>query len=386
VKLVAVVTLVLAAVAALAFGAFGGIAPRRGEPTPAAGRVRGPDLATLDAAIARGVAHLVASAEPSARGAPASNLWDIYAPVPGSYYAFEVAVTALAVSGLREAAPDDPKARAAGDRGLDFLLREHTKARRISPDVLYNVWAHAYALDALRSSPAAPSCAPASPRPRRSRSSSCAASSSWTGAGATTTSTSSPGSPSTGPRASPRHRAAGDEARRRQGVESPRVVRRALDFLATIRKPDGAFAYWDHRYYPQGGINHTQGSLARTPVALGAIRRFGGDVPQRQFVKALDDLHEKGRFLLIARKYPIPHETWFQNSGYFCFYGYYYATGLFAHVPAGVAEVHRKSIATALAPLQEEDGSFWDYQLYGYHKAYGTGYVLLALARCRAYR
>ena len=50
-------------------------------------------------------------------------------------------------------------------------------------------------------------------------------------------------------------------------------------------------------------------------------------------------------------------------------------------MPAGVAEVHRKSIATALAPLQEEDGSFWDYQLYGYHKAYGTGYVLLALAR-----
>jgi glutamate racemase len=30
-------------------------------------------------------------------------------------------------------------------------------------------------------------------------------------------------------------------------------------------------------------------------------------------------------------------------------------------------------------PLAEEDGSFWDYQLYSYHKAYGTGYVLMAL-------
>ena len=33
--------------------------------------------------------------------------------------------------------------------------------------------------------------------------------------------------------------------------------------------------------------------------------------------------------------------------------------------------------------MQARDGSWWDYQLYGYHKAYGTGYALLVLAKCR---
>ena len=43
----------------------------------------------------------------------------------------------------------------------------------------------------------------------------------------------------------------------------------------------------------------------------------------------------------------------------------------------------RTRLAAALLPLQEVDGSFWDYQLFGYHKAYGTGYVLSTLGRCR---
>lgn len=390
---VLLVVLALATVAALGVGALAALAPRAGEPTPAAGRVRGPDRPTLDAAIARGVEHLVTTQNPSGSwGGPASNLWDIYAPVPGSYYAFEVAVTALAVCGLREAAPDDPKARTAADRGYDFLLREHTKAKRISPDVLYNVWAHAYALEAFadeiprakdpaRVAALRKGCAEAldflvrfefvdggwgyynfditARRPEH---------------GAT--------SFTTGTVLLAMKRAAD------QGIEVPaRVVRRALDFLAVSRKPDGSFAYsWDHRYYPQGGINKTQGSLARTPVGLGAIRRWGDPVPTKQLVKALDDLHDKGHFLLIARKYPIPHEAWFQNSGYFCFYGYFYASQLFDLVPREVARDHARKLAATLLPLQEPDGSWWDYQLYSYHRAYGTGYVLRVLAACRAYR
>jgi len=36
-----------------------------------------------------------------------------------------------------------------------------------------------------------------------------------------------------------------------------------------------------------------------------------------------------------------------------------------------------------LVKLQEKDGSWWVYQLFNFHKAYGTGYILLALGRCR---
>ena len=44
---------------------------------------------------------------------------------------------------------------------------------------------------------------------------------------------------------------------------------------------------------------------------------------------------------------------------------------------------HKRGIAARLLPLQEKDGSWWDYQLMNFHKAYGTGYVLTTLARCR---
>jgi len=33
--------------------------------------------------------------------------------------------------------------------------------------------------------------------------------------------------------------------------------------------------------------------------------------------------------------------------------------------------------------LQEQDGSWWDYPLYSYHKPYGTAFALMALTRCR---
>jgi hypothetical protein len=126
-----------------------------------------------------------------------------------------------------------------------------------------------------------------------------------------------------------------------------------------------------------------EGSLARVPACLLALSVWGEPVPESRFVQALARLDEFGKFLLIARKYPIPHEAWYQNSGYFCFYGYYYATGLFSRVPPAVRAAHRAKVARVLLPLQEEDGSWWDYQLYSYHKAYGTAYVLMSLARCR---
>lgn len=381
----------LGAVAAVGAGALAALGGRSTEPVPAT--FRGPDVATLDAAIARGVAHLVSTQNESGSwGKAAGNLWDIYAPIPGSYYAFEVAATALAVCGLREAAPDDPAGRAAADRGLEFLLREHTKARRITPDVLYNVWAHAYALEAFADEMGRVNDPERLAALRRGAEQAIDflarfefVDGGWgyynfgfkvqrpaTGSTSFTTAT-----------VLLALRKAAD-----RGVKVPsRLVPRALHLLDVSRKPDDAFAYsWDHRYWPQGGINKTQGSLARTPVCLGAIRRWGGKVTERSLVKALDDLDEKGHFLLIARKYPIPHESWFQNSGYFCFYGYRYAADLFDLVPKDVARHHARRIAATLLPLQEPDGSWWDYQLYSYHKPYGTGYVLEILAACRRYR
>ena len=171
-----------------------------------------------------------------------------------------------------------------------------------------------------------------------------------------------------------------------QGVAvPPKLIPPAVALLKLLRRPDWAYDYsYDWLYYPHGRINQPKGSLARALACDHALKVWGDPVPKERAVEALDRLETWGHFLLIARKYPIPHETWYQNSGYFCFYGYYYAA-LLAEASLEPAErtKYQDQIAARLLPLQEEDGSYWDYQIYGYHKAYGTGYVLMTLARCR---
>jgi hypothetical protein len=88
-------------------------------------------------------------------------------------------------------------------------------------------------------------------------------------------------------------------------------------------------------------------------------------------------------FLSIGRKRPVPHETHFQISGYFYYYGIYYFTESVEFLPAAQQPAHAERLAKVILHRQEKDGSWWDYPLYDYHQPYGTGYALMSLAWCR---
>lgn len=341
-----------------------------------------------DLAIDRGVAYLVgAQNKDGSWGSPASTLVDIYAPVPGSFPTFQVAATALAVAGLVETGDGRPGAADAIRRGADFLLAHHA-VKRVSADTLYNIWTHAYAIEAfahLHDHEKDPARRAAYVKGMEEAAALLDRYESVDGGwgyyddfhtkipGHWTTSFST----ATGLVAL--------KAAKDHGAKIPeRLVPRGLRVIDMCRFPNDAWAYAiDHYRHPQGRINHVQGSLARTPACLLALDAWGRKIGEARAEKALVNLEKDGRFLQIARKYPIPHETWYQNSGYFCFYGYYYASRLVALAPEASRAAHKESIAKYLVSVQEKDGSFWDYQLYGYHKAYGTGYVLLTLAYCR---
>src|SRR5207237_10140100 len=101
-----------------------------GEP-PSSAAPGLPPAVDVEGAIRRGVAYLVgAQNKDGSWGSPASNLWDIYAPIPGSYYAFETAVSAQAVSALLEAGGTEPGVAEAVRRGADFLVAHHGRAKR----------------------------------------------------------------------------------------------------------------------------------------------------------------------------------------------------------------------------------------------------------------
>ncbi|MEZ6008078.1 MAG: hypothetical protein R3F05_09940 [Planctomycetota bacterium] len=325
-------------------------------------------------------------------GSSASNLWDIYAPPPGSQQAFQTASVALALSGLLEnrerlASTDEERATIDGEieRATVWLLGHHA-VRRIRADTLYNTWALSYALEAfarlLERKPG--------PERRAQLREGCErcidllerfefVEGGW-GYYNFDDQTRRPGPGSTSFTTATAliamHRAA------QQGVSVPeRLVERGKKIIRLSWRPDNAFYYSpDHRLAgARMGVNQVKGSLARTPACLLALELWGERIPAVKWRKAFADLEEFGHFLRIARKYPIPHETWYQNSGYFCLYGYYYAAMGLRYLPPELARENAERIAFHVRGMQEKDGSTWDYQLFQFHKAYGTGYSLLAL-------
>ena len=85
----------------------------------------------------------------------------------------------------------------------------------------------------------------------------------------------------------------------------------------------------------------------------------------------------------MGRKRPVPHESFFQVAGYFYYYGHWYAALCIAELPAAERPHFQDQLAHIILPLQERDGSWWDFPLYNYHQQYGTAMALMTLARCQ---
>ena len=70
--------------------------------------------------------------------------------MPGAHQAFKAAVTAMCISALIETGGERRRTSAGASIAAEAWLFEHLpKVRRATPDAFYNVWTHAYAIQAL---------------------------------------------------------------------------------------------------------------------------------------------------------------------------------------------------------------------------------------------
>ena len=315
----------------------------------------------------------------------------------GSHHAFRVAVTSLCVSALIEVSgPDgklaDPAAvRRAIERGEDFLFRELPLVRRDDPMLIYNVWAHAYGIQALvRMHGRLPKDKARQARieelirgqyDRLARYES--AEGGWGyydfGAG-----TQRPNSDSCCFVAAT-VLVAFHEAKQ-IGVSPPeKLVKRGVENIIAQRKPDFSYLYGLYlRYMPMMGINRPGGSLGRSQ-ACNVATRLWGDRKVTDFVLTewLDRLITRNGWLDMGRKRPIPHESHFMVAGYFYYYGHYYATLCVDQLPAARRPFYQDHLARILIGHQERDGSWFDFPLYNYHQQYGTAFALMSLQHSR---
>ena len=353
-----------------------------------------PSKEAVDEQINRGITFLLESQnEDGSWGGHDNTLSSsVLCPLPGGALAFQSAVTSLDVMGIMACAQNDPRVQASLDKAEEWLLASLPKLRRTDTDTMLNVWGHSYGIRALcmlseRVSPESQTFASlkAECKNQIARLMVIADGGGGWGYYEFDSTTARPNGLPTSFCTSTVLSSL-KEAERCFGLKGEaKIVNKAVKFLYNQRTPAGTYVYsYTHRRAPTGLINRPMGSLARTPSGNLALYNFKHKaITVKEIEDGLDWLWARGGWLDMARKRPIPHEGYAANAGYFFYYGYFYASENINLLPEEKRPRHASFLSHAVLPLQEKDGSWWDFPLYNYHKPYGTGYALFSLAQAR---
>jgi hypothetical protein len=375
----------LRATACLIFAAIGGCAAVPAAPafTP---------MESAQRAHARGVEFLIGHQNDDGSWGrfESARPFEIYLGTVASHRGFRDACTALAVMALQEPSRTDDRAFAAMERGLTHLITVEPPGRA-TPDTFYDTWAHTFTLQAMarahmddRFADRRDELAAAIERSKAILVRRQSLDGGWayydfghgfdppSGAMSTSFNTASVV-------------VALHEAELAGFPVDDRIVHDGLRCLERLRLPDGAYVYsTDARFRPGVDFNRPKGSLTRSQPCNLALWIHGRGVSVADLQRGLDDLREQHHFLEIAYARPRPHEAWYFNSGYYVLYGHAYASLVAWQVDAAARHVFHGWQAGKLIGWQNADGSWADFPFYGYHKAYGTGFALLALQECIA--
>lgn len=174
------------------------------------------------------------------------------------------------------------------------------------------------------------------------------------------------------------------EARRARVHVPDATFDKAVRAIRHCRLPSGAYTYsinpltWTRH---SEWIDQIKGSLSRIQACNIALKYGGEEITQDDFRTGLAHFFKHHRFLDIARARPIPHETFYYNSGYFYLYGHYHAALVIEELPESERAAQWQRLWPEIIKTQQKDGSMWDYDMHSYHKPYGTSFGLIALAR-----
>lgn len=170
---------------------------------------------------------------------------------------------------------------------------------------------------------------------------------------------------------------------REAGFPVPRdLVADAAGLIERLEFPNGDFGY-DSRFIgnPRGRWpNEWLGGGSRAVVGWSALFAEGRRRKADDLKKGLDLFLKTADYLEIGRKRMIPHrDAPHQISGYFFFYGYYYAAESALRLPPAEQGAYWPSLLDGVLRTQEENGSWWDTICYDYGDKWGTAFAMLTL-------
>ncbi len=306
-----------------------------------------------------------------------------------SHDGFGLACAALGTMALIEPSRTDPAAWDALNKGLDLLLTAQPVGRATG-SVFYDTWAHTYMVQALallypdeRLADRRDDIAPVLEREIQMLLDRQAAEGGWSYYDFGHSQLRPTGAQSTSFNTAACLVAFYDAEQAGFDVDDD-AIHDALNALADLRFPQGAYAYGlAHRLYPHGSPNKIQGSIGRSQVCNLALYLWGRDLTLDDLNQGVADLRTWHHYILIGKGRPMPHEGWYATAGYYFMFGHYYAARVINELPEPLRTDHADWLATTIAELAEDDGSWFDFPLYGYYKAYGTAFGVMTLEHAK---
>ena len=314
---------------------------------------------------------------------------NIYAPIPGAHRAFRLAVTALSLSALLDNQENKPLYKETILNAKEYLIENLPDLRRATPMAIYNVWSHAYGIQALVNLLNSSFGKDQEERIKEiiiqqismlKKYESIDGGWGYYDFNAQTKQPSGSSISFVNATCLVALKQAEDV-----GFTIPsKMASKALDAIRRQRLPDHSYLYGEYlKNRPRRGINRPAGSLGRSHACNLALQVWGDQTVTEEIHKlCLDRLIERNGWLDMARKRPVPHESWFAIAGYFFYYGHLYASLCIEKLPITDQPSYKEKLAEILIPLQEKDGSWWDFPFYNYHQQYGTAMALISLKRC----
>ena len=314
---------------------------------------------------------------------------NIYAPIPGAHRAFRLAVTALSLSALLDNQENNHLYKETILNAKEYLIENLPDLRRATPMAIYNVWSHAYGIQALVKLLNSSFGKDGEEKIKEiimqqismlEKYESIDGGWGYYDFNAQTKQPSGSSISFVNATCLVALKQAEDV-----GFTIPsKMASMALDAIRRQRLPDHSYLCGEYlKYRPRRGINRPAGSLGRSHACNLALQVWGDQTVTDEIHKlCLDRLIKRNGWLDMARKRPIPHESWFAIAGYFFYYGHLYASLCIEKLPITDQPSYKEKLAKILIPLQEKDGSWWDFPFYNYHQQYGTAMALISLKCC----
>ncbi|MGE4158087.1 MAG: hypothetical protein AB7F75_03195 [Planctomycetota bacterium] len=311
---------------------------------------------------------------------------ELYTELPSSHDGFRQATTALACLALRRASRHDAKAKEALTKAMQWF-HTHPSSKRPAGPVFYNNWAHLYTLQMAAEFALDVSQSDHLIECRRIMEEEIARLTSYQGADGGWGyydfhyKASQPSGLLSTSFMTGAVLVALDMAAKAGADVPPSLVNGGFKHLAALRLGNGAYIYGIYlQFNPEATLSKPEGCLSRTQAALAGLQAHGQLANQDEIQAALNNFLTRHHFLEAAKGKPFPHESYYSNAGYYYFFGHYYASRNTRNLEdPSLRSRFGRNLATILARDQGQDGTWFDFPLFGYDTIYATALAVMAL-------